>query len=213
MKSHPLIRHHTNCIIVISTSPLISHPLLYDITPTICVTSYTLYIRSYPLLMSSHYSSYYSTNLTYETTSSMQFKIYSIHVTSKSLVCVITPTLLTESHTHTLYNITFCIGITSFALQKILHRHFMKSNHHFLISHPLYLTSYWHYFVIISTILLISHQLYIWDLILYICRHSVHWLQHIHYISTITATKTVSHTYTFHDITPFVYMTLHRLYV
>ena len=83
MTSHPLqawhhatcIRHHTNCIFVITTSPLKSHPLLYDITTTICVTSYALYISSYPLLMSSQYSSYDSTTLTYETTSSMQFKI------------------------------------------------------------------------------------------------------------------------------------------
>ena len=106
--SHPLqawhhttcIRHHTYCIFVITTSPLKSHTLLYDNTPTLCVTSYALYVSSYPLLMSSHYSSYDSTNLTYETTSSMQFKVYSIHVTSQSLVCVITPTLLRKSHPH-----------------------------------------------------------------------------------------------------------------
>ena len=47
MSSHPLqawhhtpcIRHLTTCIFVITTSALISHPLLYYITPTICVTS------------------------------------------------------------------------------------------------------------------------------------------------------------------------------
>ena len=63
MTSHPLqawhhtpcIIHRTDCIFVITTSSLISHPLLYDITPTICVTSYALYITSYPKLMSSHY--------------------------------------------------------------------------------------------------------------------------------------------------------------
>ena len=52
MTSHPLqawyhtpcIRHRTNCIFVITTSPLISHPLLIDIIPTVCVTSYKLYI-------------------------------------------------------------------------------------------------------------------------------------------------------------------------
>ena len=106
MTSHPLqawrythcIRHRTHCIFVITTSPLISHPLLHDITPTICVTSYALYITSYPLLMSSHYSTYDSTTLTYETTSSMQFKIYTIPVTSQSLVCVITPTVQKASH-------------------------------------------------------------------------------------------------------------------
>ena len=63
MTSHPLqawhhtpcIRHRTNFIFVITTFPLISHPFLYDITPTICVTTYALYITSYPQLMSSHY--------------------------------------------------------------------------------------------------------------------------------------------------------------
>ena len=104
MTSHPLhalhditcIRHRTNCIFVITPSPLISHPLLYNITPTICVTSYSLYITPYPLLMSSHYCTCDSTNLTYEITSSMQFKMYTIHVT-QSLVCVITPTVLRAS--------------------------------------------------------------------------------------------------------------------
>ena len=117
----PCFRHRTNCNFVITTSPMISHPLLYDITPTICVTSYALYITSYPLLMSSHYSTYDSTTLTYETTSSMLFKIYTIPVTSQWLVCVITPTVLRASHplfvwhhTRHRYNI-FCTieGITS----------------------------------------------------------------------------------------------------
>ena len=56
------IRHHNHCIFVITTSPLISSPILYDIIstlydviPTIYVTSYALYITSYQLLMSSHY--------------------------------------------------------------------------------------------------------------------------------------------------------------
>ena len=106
MTSHPLqawhhtpcLRHRTNCIFAITISPLISHPLLYDITPTIRMTSYALYTTSSPLLMSSHYCTYDSTTLTYETTSSMQFKIYTIHVTSQSPVCVITPTALRASH-------------------------------------------------------------------------------------------------------------------
>ena len=51
----PCIRHRTKCIFVIRTFRLISHTILYDITPTISVTSYALYITSYPLLMSSHY--------------------------------------------------------------------------------------------------------------------------------------------------------------
>ena len=59
MMSHPLQAWHhtpcitdcTHCIFVITTSPLISHPLLNDITPTFCVTSYALYITSHPILI------------------------------------------------------------------------------------------------------------------------------------------------------------------
>ena len=123
MTSHPLQawhhtpcnRRHTDCIFVITSSPLISHPLWYDITLTICVTSYALYITLYPLLMSSLYCTYDSTTMNYETTSSMQFKIYTNHVTSQSLVCVIT-SIFWEHHTHSLYDITLGIGIASFAL-------------------------------------------------------------------------------------------------
>ena len=123
MTSHPLqawhhtpcIRHCTNSIFFITTSPLLSHPLLYHITSTICVTSYALYITSYPLLMSSHYCTYDSAALTYKTTSSMQFKIYTIPLTSHSLVCVITLTVLRASHP-LFYDISLGIGIASFAL-------------------------------------------------------------------------------------------------
>ena len=208
------IRHSTNCIFVITTSPLISQPLFYDIIPTICVTSYALYITAYSILMSSHYSTYDSTNLTYETTSIMQFKIYTIHVTSQSLVCVITPTVLRASHplfiwhhTRHRYNI-FCTieGITY---------SFYEIKPPFLWNHTHYI---WHCInaisVTTSTLLMISHPLYLWDLILYICQHHIHCIQKlIHYICTITVTVPVSHTRTFHDITLFVYMTLHALYV
>ena len=40
------LRHHTHCIFLITSSPLISYPLLYDIIPTISVTSYAFYIES-----------------------------------------------------------------------------------------------------------------------------------------------------------------------
>ena len=121
MMSHPLqggqhspcIRHRTHCIFVITTSPLISHPLLYDITPTICVTSYALYITSYPLLMSSQYCTYESTTLTYETTSSTQFKIYTIHLTSQSVVCVIT---------HTIFDIVSTVSVSSHSLYWWYHK-------------------------------------------------------------------------------------------
>ena len=58
MMSHPLsalhhkhsIRQRTHSIFVNTTTPLISYPLLYDILPTICVTSCALYITSYKSL-------------------------------------------------------------------------------------------------------------------------------------------------------------------
>ena len=79
MKSHPLrawhhnhsIRHRTHCMFVTTSSPLISFPLLYDIIPTISVTSYALYITSYQLFMSSHFCTYDITASIYETTSNM----------------------------------------------------------------------------------------------------------------------------------------------
>ena len=60
MMSHPLqawhhihsIRHCTHSICFITTSPVISYPLLFDIIPTICVTSYAVYITSYQIHMS-----------------------------------------------------------------------------------------------------------------------------------------------------------------
>ena len=210
----PCIRHRTNSIFDITISPLISHPLLYDITPIICVTSYALYVTSYPLLMSSNYCTSDSTTLTYETTSSMQFKIYTIHVTSQSLVCVITPTVLRASHPHFVWHHTrhrysiFCTieNITS-SLYEI--------KPPFLWHHTHYI---WHridsIFVTKSNLLMISHQKYLWDFILYIFQHHIHCIQqYIHYICTITATVPVSHSHSFHDITRFVYMTLHPLYV
>ena len=65
------IRHHTHCIFVITTSPMVSHPLLYDITPTFCVRSYSLYISWHPILMSSHHCTDDITTSIYEATSSM----------------------------------------------------------------------------------------------------------------------------------------------
>ena len=71
MTSHPLYQTPHHCIFVITTSPLISYPLLDDIIPTICVILYALSITSYQLLMSSHYCTYDITASIYETTSSM----------------------------------------------------------------------------------------------------------------------------------------------
>ena len=91
----------------------------------------------------------------------------------------------------------------------------MKSNQHFLWHYTHYI---WHCIKAISvnksTVLLMSLQVYLWDLILYICRNHIHSIQqHNHYICTITATLPVSYTHPFHDIAPFVYMTSHPLYL
>ena len=222
MTSHPLqewhhtccIRHCTNSIFVITTSPLLSHWLLYEVTPTFCVTSYELYITSHLIIMSLHDCTYDSTHLTYETTSSMQFKIYTIHVTSQSLVCVIRSTVLSVSHPlfvwHHIrhrYKIFRTIEDITCSTYEIKPPFLWHQTHY--IWHRIKTIS-----VTTSTVLMISHQLYLWDLIMYICQHHMHCIQqHIHYICTITATVPVSHMHTFHDITPFIYMTLHSLYI
>ena len=69
--SHPCIRYCTYCIFVITTSLLISQPLLNDITPTFCVTLYALYRTSHPIVISPLYCTYDITTSNYETTSSM----------------------------------------------------------------------------------------------------------------------------------------------
>ena len=113
MMSHPLqagqhshcIRHRTHSIYVITPSPLTSHTLLYDITPTFCVTSYELYIKSHPILTSSHYCTYDITASICETTSTMTAtytfnKWHHSHYMGHHTHCIdnITPTLFTTSH-------------------------------------------------------------------------------------------------------------------
>ena len=173
MMSHPLqawhhnhcIRHRTHCIFVIKASPLISYPLLYDIIPTLCVTSYALYITSFQLLMSSHSGTYDITASIYETASCMQGHIYTIHVTSQPLICLTTLTLL-RSH-------TLCMTSHSDNVWHLLHytRHhppFMISSHHFydithtiLTLYPLYLCHHIHSIDdIIPTEFVTSHPRY-----------------------------------------------------
>ena len=123
MMSHPLqvwhhtlcIRHCTHFIFLITTSPLLSHPLFYDITPTFCVTSYALYITSHPILISSHYCTYDFTTSIYETTSSMKGNIFTIHVTSQPLSVSSHP-LYRQHHLHSLYDITLTISVAFFSL-------------------------------------------------------------------------------------------------
>ena len=95
----------------------------------------------------------------------------------------------------------------------------MTSNHHFYditltIWHPI------HCICVMTSTVLISHQMYLWDLIHYIWRHHMHCKRHhIHYICNITATVSVSshpHFWWYHfcmfDITPTIYITLYTLH-
>ena len=143
--------------------------------------------------MSSYYCTYDSTSLTYETTSRMQFKIYTIPVTSQSIVCVITPTGLRASHPlfvwlHTRHSYSiFCTieDITSSLYE--IKAPFLWHHTHYIL-HRIDTIS-----VTTFTLLKISHQIYLWDLILYICRH-IHCIQqHTHYFFHHSHCTCVSH--------------------
>ena len=121
--SHPNIRHCTNCIFVITTSPLISHPRLNDKTPTFCVTSYALYRTSHPIIMSSLYCTYDIKTSISETTSSMYGDIYTIHETSEPLSLSSHP-LYRQYHMHSWHDITLAIYVAFFPLCRTSHPHF-----------------------------------------------------------------------------------------
>ena len=205
--THQLYLCHHNCSTDITPAFVWHHThYMCDIICTIYNIISTAYVITLLYL--------WQHKLAIETTSSMQFKIYTIHVTSQSHVCVISPTVLRASHPifvwhHTRHRYSiFCTveDITS-SLYEIKPPFLWYHTH--CIWHRIDAIS-----VTTSTLLMISHQLYLWDLILYICRHHIRCIQqHIHYICTITATLPVSHTHHFHDITPFVYMTFLSLYV
>ena len=174
MMSHPLqawhhtpcIRHCTHCIFVITTSPLKSQPLLNDITPSFCVTSYALYRTSIQSLC--HHSS--------------------VLMTSQPLymkphpVCRATYTLYMRHHSHYLCphtqsidNITPTLCMTS--LSPYVWHHLPYTRHHILTlwcettvftsSHPLYLTSC--------------------PLCVYVSSHPLYWWYHTNCISEITS--------------------------
>ena len=163
---HIHFRHCTHWIFLITTSSLISPPLLNDITPTLSVTSYPLYISSHPILKSSHYSTYDITTSKYETTSSTEatYTLYMRHH-SRYLCshthCIdnITPTLCMISHSpyvwHRLNYRTHCILILSPQTSV-----FMSSYPLYLSSCPLYLCHHIHCIDDITpTVFLRSHLL------------------------------------------------------
>ena len=101
--THP-IRHHTLCIFVITTSlchhiPTFLWHHTHSMCDTIC-TPYNIISTPYviPLLYLWHYSLYIWNLILYVG------HICTIHVTLQPLICVITLTLLTTSHT--LYDLT-----------------------------------------------------------------------------------------------------------
>ena len=169
MRSHPLqawhysccVKHHTHCIFLNTTSSLISHPLLYDITPNFCVRSYSLNISWYPILMSSHYSTDDITNSIYETTSSMR-ATYTLNMWHHSHYL--------GHHTHCIDNITPTLFMTS-QLPYVWHRlHYTR--HHILTfdlkppfwgHHTYYIRHHVRCIcVITATLSMISQPLYVW---------------------------------------------------
>ena len=166
MISHPLqaeqhspcIRHHTHSIYVITPSPLTSHPLLYDITRTISVTSYELYITSHPILKSSHYCSYNITASIYETTACMR-ATYTLNMWHHIHYL--------GHHTHYIDNITPTLFMT-LHLPYVWHC-FHYKRHDILTLWPL------------TTVFFSSHPVYWTTCLLYLCHH-------LHSIDDITKT-------------------------
>ena len=150
----PCIRYCTHSIFVTTSTPQISHPLLNDITTPFCVTSYALYRTSQPILISSHYCTNDITTSVYETTSSRLGNIYTIHETSQPLSVSSHP-LYRQHHTHSLYDMTLAMCMASFALYKTSHPQFMTSDHHVFLITPTM-------FNIMSTVSVSSPPLYWW---------------------------------------------------
>ena len=168
MRSHPLqawhhspcIGHHTHCTFVITTSPLILHPLLYDITPTFCVRLYSLNISWHPILMSSHYCTDDITNSTSETTTSMRVT-YTLNMWHHSHYV--------GHHTHCIDNITPTLFMTSHSPYVWHHLHYTR---HEILNFD-FKSPFWghhtHYIrhvhcicVITPTLSMISQPLYVW---------------------------------------------------
>ena len=189
--------HRTLCNFVITTSPLISHPFWYDITPTLCVTSYALYITSHPLLK------LYLWQHTLYIWNHILYIGQHIHYT-----CEIRATNLCPQ-THFIDNIkpTLCMTSHLAYVRHLSHytRHHILTLWHqttvFMTSHPLYLTSYplylCHHTQIISHIThivcMISQPKYVWHHMNYIWHH----IHSLWYHTTLW-----HHTHSIHVITP-----------
>ena len=110
MMSHPLqawththcIRHRPHSIFLITTSPLISYPLLYDMIPPICVTLCNLYNNiSTPYVITLLYLWYHSLYIW----NHIQYVGPHIHYTCDITATNLCPHAHSIDITHTLYDI------------------------------------------------------------------------------------------------------------
>ena len=129
--------------------------------------------------MSSQYCTYDITPSIYETTSSTYGNIYTIQETSQPLSLSSHPKYR-QHHTHTLYDIKLPICVASFALYKSSHPHFLTSNLHvYVITATIFdIVSTLCGWVITSTVLMIWQKLYFWDHIRYSSQHHIHCIRH-----------------------------------
>ena len=141
-------------------------------------------------------------------------------MTSQSLVCVITPTLLRASHplfvrhrTRHRYNIFCTIEDTISSFYEIKPP-FLWNNTQYIWPRTDSIS------VTTSTLLMISHQLYLWDLILYVSTsYSLYTITYSLYLYNHSHCSCVSHplfpryhTFCIYDIAPTICLTSDTLY-
>ena len=149
----------------------------------------------------------------------MQFKIYTIHVTSQSVFCVITLTVLRPSHPRCVWHHTQHRYSIICTIEDITYS--IKSNHHFMTFHPLYLTSYQRYFCqpihciddITTTVFMRSHPLYMsTSYPLCTTTYSLYFFHHSHCTCVSHLHFPWYHTLCIYDIAPTICLTSDTLY-
>ena len=108
------------------------------------------------------------------------------------------------SHSEYVWHLLHCTGHYIFTL--------WHQTTIFVTSHPLYLISYPLYLCHQLTVLIISNQLYLWDLIRYMWHHIHYIWHHSHCICVITPLFRWYHTVSMYDITPTIWITSYTLY-
>ena len=164
---------------------------MYDITTTLCMTSYTVYITSHPLFMISHLYSHHITSTgfmtphtLYMTSHTWQHKLYICPLTHyiwhyihcicviKTSVSVIPHPLSGWHHTHSMYDIIFSRHDITWTLYDIKHLYVWHHNQYIYdiicsvydITHTAFMTTLCLY--------LTSHPLYLTTQPLYLCHHT-----------------------------------------